>query len=877
MASTYSSNLKIELMGTGENAGTWGNITNTNLGTALEQAVVGLGNPDFVADADLTITITNSNAAQAARALVLNVTSAFGSLTATRELVVPTSQKQYIVQNNTTGDQSITVKTSGGTGITVPNGRKAHLYVDGTNVIQMFDFVDINGGAIDGTTVGAAAASTGAFTSLAASGTTTLSGLTASTALALDASKNVVSVTNTGTGNNVLATSPTLVTPALGTPASGVVTNLTGTASININGTVGATTPAAGAFTTLNTSGAVTFNDAGANVDFRVEGDTDANLLFVDASADAVGIGTSSPGGRLHIASATNADGLRIQNTSSANSTDKSTRVSFFGTDTGSSVKEAANIYTLPENANYIDTALTFQTRRDDVVAERMRITSAGNVGIGTSSPDANSQLSLFSTNYPSLFLNNNSTTGGGAIRFAKQGTQHGLIASSGWILADTSSDISLQAGTGLGLRFYTDGNTERMRIDSSGNVGIGTSSPGTKLEVSRGTTANANATGATTRTNSAFAIAASIDTNSRVMFGIDTNTNGWVQVQNTNSNGVADFIINPVGGNLGLGVTPSAWSSAFRALQISSGCGVFGITSDIDNVGVVANAVFDATDGRWEYIGSGFATFYQQDAGQHIWNTAPSGTAGNAISFTERMRIDSAGNVGVSASALIGAGLGYAGNTTAGGAGSLELYNGGSGNTTLSNSGPYALIFNTNATERARIDSSGNLLVGKTSANTGTDGVQVTLIGGGRLSSSASSADCATFNRNTSNGTLILMLRGGLIVGSIDVTTTATSYVTSSDYRLKHDIQPMSGALAKVAQLKPVTYKWNVDDSHGEGFIAHEIQEVAPYAVSGEKDGEQMQGVDYGKITPLLTAALQEAIAEIQSLKARVAELEAK
>jgi sugar lactone lactonase YvrE len=228
MASTYSSNLKIELMATGENSNTWGTVTNTNLGTALEQAIVGYGNPDYASDANLTISITNTNAAQAARALVLNVTSAFGSLTATRELIVPTSQKQYIVQNNTTGGQSITVKTSAGTGITVPNGRKAHLYVDGTNVIQMFDFVDINGGAIDGTTIGAASASTGAFTSLAASGTTTFSGLTASTALALDASKNAVSVTNTGTGNNVLATSPTLVTPALGTPSSATLTNATG-------------------------------------------------------------------------------------------------------------------------------------------------------------------------------------------------------------------------------------------------------------------------------------------------------------------------------------------------------------------------------------------------------------------------------------------------------------------------------------------------------------------------------------------------------------------------------------------------------------------------------------------------------------------------
>jgi len=164
MASTYS-DLKFELIGTGDQSGTWGTTTNDNIGTAIEQALTGFGNPVFTTDANLTISLTNTVALQTARALVLNATSS-GSLTATRELIVPTIEKQYIVQNNTSGAQSITVKTSGGTGITISNGRKAHLYVDGTNVIQMFDFVDINGGAIDGTPVGAASATTGAFTTL---------------------------------------------------------------------------------------------------------------------------------------------------------------------------------------------------------------------------------------------------------------------------------------------------------------------------------------------------------------------------------------------------------------------------------------------------------------------------------------------------------------------------------------------------------------------------------------------------------------------------------------------------------------------------------------------------------------------------------------
>jgi len=292
MTSSYSSNLKIEVMATGENSGTWGTITNTNLGTAMEQAVIGYGNPDYTSDANLTISITNSNVAQAARALVLNVTSTFGSLTATRELIVPTTQKQYIVQNNTTGGQSITVKTSAGTGITVPTGRKAHLYVDGTNVIQMFDFVDINGGAIDGTPIGAASASTGSFTTMslstalpvASGGTGLTSGtsggvlaytatgtLASSTALAASAlvigggAGAAPSTTTTGTGvvtalgvNTGTAGAFVVNGGALGTPSSGTVTNLTGTASININGTVGATTANTGAFTTGGFSGAQT-------------------------------------------------------------------------------------------------------------------------------------------------------------------------------------------------------------------------------------------------------------------------------------------------------------------------------------------------------------------------------------------------------------------------------------------------------------------------------------------------------------------------------------------------------------------------------------------------------------------------------------------
>lgn len=139
MASTYSS-IKIELIATGEQSGTWGDITNVNLGTALEEAIVGRATANFPTDADLTLTLINANISQVARNFILNVTST-GSLTTTRNLIVPTINKPYLVENNTTGGQSIIVKTSSGTGITVPNGKTTMVYANSVNVVSGFDYV----------------------------------------------------------------------------------------------------------------------------------------------------------------------------------------------------------------------------------------------------------------------------------------------------------------------------------------------------------------------------------------------------------------------------------------------------------------------------------------------------------------------------------------------------------------------------------------------------------------------------------------------------------------------------------------------------------------------------------------------------------------
>jgi len=157
MPSTYSSSLKIELIGLGEQVGTWGTTTNNNFQYALEQGILGRATVSFTSDANKTITLTNSNALQDARALFLNLTSTL-SLTATRDLIVPAINKTYIIKNGTTGSQSIRVIVAG-VGVTIPNGKTALVYNDGTDITYQFD----HAGSLDlsGALTGATATFTG--------------------------------------------------------------------------------------------------------------------------------------------------------------------------------------------------------------------------------------------------------------------------------------------------------------------------------------------------------------------------------------------------------------------------------------------------------------------------------------------------------------------------------------------------------------------------------------------------------------------------------------------------------------------------------------------------------------------------------------------
>jgi hypothetical protein len=259
---------------------------------------------------------------------------------------------------------------------------------------------------------------------------------------------------------------------------------------------------------------------------------------------------------------------------------------------------------------------------------------------------------------------------------------------------------------------------------------------------------------------------------------------------------------------------------------------------------------------------------------------------AADTIAFAEggaeAMRIDSSGNVGIGTTSP-GAPLSFGstadaakiflrGNTNeyAIGTQSNELRIASYSATTFYRLG-YA------GTESMRIDSSGNLLVARTSVvNQGR--ISVDMLGG-------TNVGLSVVNTNSGNtGNFCNFARSDTtVIGAIQQNgASAVTYSTSSDYRLKEAIAPMTGALAKVALLKPCTYKWKVDGSDGQGFIAHELQEVVEGCVTGAKDAvdaegnPQYQGIDTSFLVATLTAAIQELKAIVDTQAARITALEA-
>lgn len=240
----------------------------------------------------------------------------------------------------------------------------------------------------------------------------------------------------------------------------------------------------------------------------------------------------------------------------------------------------------------------------------------------------------------------------------------------------------------------------------------------------------------------------------------------------------------------------------------------------------------------------------------------------------TERMRITSGGDIGIGTTTI-----NYAStnrrvmeingtsevmiNLKTGDANKAYIYHNGTnlytensrsgGDWYLAQVGAGSMIFNTNGTERMRITSGGALLVNGTTQGDGALQVFFNDAGSTPLNYGAR----IVAGRTNSSVSIAFSNPNG-IVGSIQTSGSATSYNTSSDYRLKQDLKDFKG-LDLVSKIKTYDYEWKSDKSRSYGVIAHELQSVINYAVTGKKDGEQMQGVDYSKIVPVLIKAIQE------------------
>ena len=453
---------------------------------------------------------------------------------------------------------------------------------------------------------------------------------------------------------------------------------------------------------------------------------------------------------------------------------------------------------------------------------QRLYVGSDGRVGIGTGSPDA--QLKIQTPNSDSItsafaVRQNNAADSAQATCLIEQDP----VNSSSRIIANGTTTPSLKLGTA---------GTVAVTIDSSQQVGIGTSNPIVPLHVI-----------------------------GNQLFEGDME----IRPPSSGSEGGQITLKNPGGSTIGATIDIST-ADSFRIFQLN------------DN----------STMELGQLSGTG-------------------GTVRFATSGSERMRINSSGNIGIGTSvptntlhlqkstgAIINLGTGttagssvqglsffgrFISGVTPAAPGQLTSYireerQGSNAQFDLT----FGTATNSDATEKVRITSQGYLLQGTT--NLGTVGS----VNGFQASNhiAAASVTNSIFSRRTTNGAVVQFRRDTTAVGNITVTTTSTSYGTSSDYRLKENVVDLDGAIDRVKQLTPKRFNFIADaDTVVDGFLAHEAQVVVPEAVTGtkddvdEEDNPVMQGIDQSKFVPLLTAALKEAIAKIETLETKVAALE--
>ena len=653
-----------------------------------------------------------------------------------------------------------------------------------------------------------------------------------------------------------------------GAPVAGTTGTFTG------NTTVAGTFSANGGATLGDASGdALTINSSAVSIPNGLN--FDSNTLVIDAAGNRVLVGLSSaPASNNNIMFAGGLGGgpniLLYSNPTASQAATSGISVNTYGTgkfagyslsSNGNGVYAnsggAAQTYVASRASNILFGSLDNNPfeNTSTTFTEQMRITSAGNVGIGiTSTSGYKFKVSTSSTQGISV-VTTNSTKGTPSLDMV-DGSVDMVITPSA---VDSVSYVGNYSNHPL---VFNTNNTESMRITSAGNLGIGTQSPALGLVVEKD--------------NGSGYVAGFRNASGSPILTIQ-NTGGVSQIQGLNSalSAVANIAMQLSGGNVGIGTASPAYRLQINA---SGGNGISLIGDTNNEASVLFGDSGSAAIGRLVYDNS--------TDSMRLWTNA-----------SERMRIDADGSIGIGTTTpninTSGTVL-HINNSTASRAAIIHMTNAESGSAAADGliCGKWSdgtnyfydydnnpIIFGTNNTIRMTILAGGNVQ---------TQG-QIDVGRGNNTTSALNAISIIRFAGGgsqygmqfipTANDTVAIYFSNaaGFGVGSISTTSTNTSYVTSSDYRLKENIAPMIGALDKVAALKPVTYTWKADGSNGEGFIAHELAEVCPDAVNGEKDALnedgsiKAQGIDTSFLVATLTAAIQELNAKVTALEAQL------